>query len=202
LSIITSTASIQENKDRRKTKTSTFRLERDTLDKLETEAHNKDTSLNMLVNQVLHRYVEWNTFEQKTGIVPVSAPVLIELLERISEEQIVNIAKTVGKNTAIDITLFVNNKVDTDSFVPWFLERMKNCSVLSETKENGRNSRKFILKHQLGYKWSLFHKTVLESVSREISDMPIDTQISNLYLMGIKEGRRRHDCRRCRSHML
>jgi hypothetical protein len=36
--------SIQENKDRRKTKTSTFRLERDTLDKLETEAHNKDTS--------------------------------------------------------------------------------------------------------------------------------------------------------------
>jgi hypothetical protein len=89
--------SIQENKVRRKTKTSTFRLERDTLDKLETEAHNKDTSLNMLVNQVLQRYVEWNTFEQKTGIVPVSAPVLIELLERISEEQIVNIAKTVGK---------------------------------------------------------------------------------------------------------
>jgi hypothetical protein len=58
------------------------------------------------------------------------------------------------------------------------------------------------LKHQLGYKWSLFHKTVLESVSRGISDMPIDIQISNLYLMGIKEGRRRHDCRRCRSHML
>jgi hypothetical protein len=169
----------------------TLRVDKEIVDKLRSEANNKGMSLNALTNQALHRYVEWNTFEQGSGMVPVSAPVLVELLNRISEEEIINIAKTVGKNTARDLTLLVKGTMDVDSFICWFLARMKNCSVITENKENvygeiwnnNNNNRIYVLKHALGYKWSLFHKTVLESVFYEILGLPIETHISDSTLM-------------------
>jgi hypothetical protein len=170
----------------------TLRLDKDIVCKLKSEANNQDLSINAVTNQVLKRYVEWNIFEQKSGMISISAPVLIELLRRISEEEIVNIAKTFGKNAARDITLFVKGKIDTDSFVSWFLTRMKNCSVIEEinhsTSTDGQGAKNYgeksyILKHQLGYKWSLFHKTVLESIFSEILSVPIETQITDSILM-------------------
>jgi hypothetical protein len=171
----------QINTSNKKSRTSTFRISSETSYKLEAEAQDKGASFNALVNQVLRRYVEWNTFEQKTGMVPIPKPVLSELFDRTSEEELVHIAKIVGKNTAVAISLFVKNNVDVDSFVSWFLERMKNCSVLS--REYGNVYSKYILKHELGYKWSLFHKTVLDSVFGEILHKPIQTEISCLNLM-------------------
>lgn len=170
----------------------TLRLDKEIESRLRSEAHNQDTSINAITNKALRRYVEWNAFEYKSGMIPISTPVLVELLRRISDEEIVNIAKTVGKDAARDITLLIKGKIDADSFVSWFLARMKNCSVIEEIKyggtkgnniDNGQSVNTYILKHQLGYKWSLFHKTVLESVFHEILTTPIETRITDCILM-------------------
>jgi len=170
----------------------TLRLDKEIELRLRSEADSQDTSINAITNKALRRYVEWNAFEHKSGMIPVSAPVLIELLHRISDEEIVNIAKTAGKDAARDITLLTKGKIDADSFISWFLARMKNCSAIEEIKDsrmisNGNDirhsSRTYVLKHQLGYKWSLFHKTVLESIFHEILTTPIETKITDCILM-------------------
>jgi hypothetical protein len=170
----------------------TLRLDKEIESRLRSEADSQDTSINAITNKALRRYVEWNAFEHKSGMIPVSAPVLVELLCRISDEEIVNIAKTVGKDAARDITLLVKGKIDADSFVSWFLARMKNCSAIEEIKDSrmksneidhGHSDKTYVLKHQLGYKWSLFHKTVLESIFHEILTIPIETRITDCILM-------------------
>lgn len=175
----------------------TLRLDKEIVRKLRSEANDQDLSLNAITNKALRRYVEWNAFEQKSGMISISAPVLIELLRQINEEEIVSIAKTFGKNAARDITLLVKGKMDTASFVSWFLARMKNCSVIGEISQDinteGDGAKKFgektyVLKHQLGYKWSLFHKTVLESIFAEILTVPLETQITDsILIFKIKE---------------
>lgn len=170
----------------------TLRLDKEIESRLRSEADSQDISINSVTNKALRRYVEWNAFEHKSGMIPISAPVLVELLSRISDEEIVNIAKTVGKDAARDITLLIKGKIDADSFVSWFLARMKNCSAIEEIKDsrikseesdNSLSGKTYILKHQLGYKWSLFHKTVLESIFHQILTMPIETKITDCILM-------------------
>ena len=67
------------------------------VNQLEDEARIKQISLNALTNQILHRFIEWGRYEQKTKMVPVTMPILNELLRKMTREEIENIAKTVGK---------------------------------------------------------------------------------------------------------
>lgn len=68
------------------------------------EAEHRQVSLNAISNQALDRFVKWYRHEQRTRMVSVTAPVLKELLDRMTVEEIENIAKTVGKNTVDNIT--------------------------------------------------------------------------------------------------
>ena len=43
-----------------KTRSITFRLDSSVIDEMQREADQKETSLNVLVNQVLKRYTEWD----------------------------------------------------------------------------------------------------------------------------------------------
>ena len=54
-----------------KTRSITFRLDPSTVDNLQREADQKEISLNVLVNQVVRRYVKWDTFEPKIGMMSV-----------------------------------------------------------------------------------------------------------------------------------
>ena len=59
-----------------KTRSITFRLDPSTVDNLQREADQKEISLNVLVNQVIRRYVKWDTFEPKIGMMPVPKIIL------------------------------------------------------------------------------------------------------------------------------
>ena len=59
-----------------RTRSITFRLDPNTVDNLQREADQKEISLNVLVNQVLRRYVKWDTFESKIGMMPVPKIIL------------------------------------------------------------------------------------------------------------------------------
>ena len=163
---------------KKKFRTLTFRLDEDIANQLEEEAKHRQVSLNAITNQALHRFVEWDRHEQRTRMVPVTAPVIRELLDRMTAEEIERIARTLGKNTVEEITLLVKKKVDVDSFVSWYLERMKSCSVVVEDDDDEIH-KTYILSHELGYNWSLLHKTILESVFSQRLNVPLETQISS-----------------------
>lgn len=165
----------------KRTTTMTFRLDSNILQKLYYKAEQDDISVNTLVNQILKRYIEWDMSENKAGMVSLSGPVIKDLFQRLSKEEVIELGTKIAKNAVYDVALFMKGKMDPDSFISWFLSRMKNCSEITSTKENG--IRTYILKHDLGENWSLYHKTIVESIFTEFLQKPVYTSMTGSTLV-------------------
>ncbi|HSF00388.1 MAG TPA: hypothetical protein VLA48_05780 [Nitrososphaeraceae archaeon] len=63
-----------------KSKSTTFRLDSFVLGELQREANQNETSLNVLVNQILKEYIEWGKYERKLGLIPVPKILLSSLI--------------------------------------------------------------------------------------------------------------------------
>lgn len=156
----------------KKTSTMTFRIDEDVLNKLRAESEHRETSLNTFVNQIFKRYVEWDMFESKVGMVPIAKPIIVELFGKLTKEEIVEMANRIGKNVVRDIALFMKGDINLGSFLSWFEARMKASSIeINHNMKNGYHT--FIVKHDLGENWSLYHKTVLELIFSEVLDKKI-----------------------------
>lgn len=152
----------------KKTVTMTFRIDENVITKLRNEADNREISLNTLANQIFKRFVEWGLFEPKLGLIPIPKPILVELFGNMSEDRLLDMANRIGRNTVKDIALFMKQKMDVKSFLDWFETRMKMSFIeISHHKsENGKHS--YILKHDLGKNWSLYHKIILELIFNDV----------------------------------
>jgi hypothetical protein len=51
--------------------------------------------------------------------------------------------------------------------------RLKYCSEIASKREDEKGIRKIIFKHDLGENWSVYHKTILESICHDILSVPI-----------------------------
>jgi len=157
----------------KKTSTMTFRIDEDVLNKLRSESEHRETSLNTFVNQIFKRYVEWGMYESRVGMVPIAKPIIVELFGKMSKDEIVDMANRIGKNVVRDIALFMKGDISLSSFISWFEARMRASSI--ELNHNIKESNHtFIVKHDLGENWSLYHKIVLELIFKDILEKKVD----------------------------
>jgi len=75
----------------KKTRSITFRLDSSVINELQREADQKEISLNVLVNQALKRYEEWDRYESRIGMIPVPKVMLSSLIDKS-----IKIAKNTG----------------------------------------------------------------------------------------------------------
>jgi hypothetical protein len=182
---VNSTQTLQNNTSiqevRKKTVTMTFRLNENLITTLRAESERQYMSLNTMVNQILQRFVEWDMYESKLGMVPFLRPVAIELLKKMNTQEVIALAKGIGKSATNDAALFMKNKMDLDSFLSWLEVGMRNSCV--EIKHNAdENTQTYILKHELGLNYSLFYKTILESIFNEILGKNVDCDYTDSIL--------------------
>ncbi|HJT10674.1 MAG TPA: hypothetical protein VJ771_07815 [Candidatus Nitrosotalea sp.] len=150
----------------KKTSTITFRLDDDVLSRLRDESNKRQVSTNTLANQALRRFLEWDIYEPVSGFVMINKPVFIEVFGKMKQDEVISIASKIGKNEVRDIALFMRGKMDLLSFLLWFETRMINSSVqVSHTKENSFHT--YVMKHDIGKNWSIYHKTILELLFQE-----------------------------------
>ncbi|WP_268543876.1 hypothetical protein [Candidatus Nitrosotenuis cloacae] len=159
----------------KKSDTISFRLDNLVLEKLRKESEKQGLSLNVLVNQILKRYMEWDVFESKVGMIPVARPVLDSLFKKLSEKEVIDIAKKVGGEIVKDIATFMKGTMNLESFMSWFETRM-NMSGFDMNHDVKNDTHTYIIKHDLGKNWSLYHKTVLELIFRNVLEKPISIE--------------------------
>jgi hypothetical protein len=73
----------------------TFRIDEDVLSKLRSESENREISLNTFVNHIFKRYVEWDMYETKVGMVPIAKPIIVELFGKMTRDQVVDMANRI-----------------------------------------------------------------------------------------------------------
>lgn len=156
----------------------TFRIDENVIKILRSESKRNQITLNSLVNQLLKRYVEWDMYEPKVGFIPIAKPIVIELFSNRSYEEISTMAKEIGIDVVHDIALFMKNRMDLDSFLSWFERRM--ASSLTETNHTLQDGyHVYVLKHELGKNWSLYHKIIIELMFNKIFNKTVSVTVSS-----------------------
>lgn len=100
-------------------KVTTFRIDKNVMSIIEQESQRLNVNLNNMANQILKSYTDWDMLQARAGMIPIAKPFLVELLSKVSNEEIVSIATNVGRNTMKEIVSFMRNEMDLDSFLTW-----------------------------------------------------------------------------------
>ncbi len=160
------------------TATITFRIDKTVLDRIREEAGHRTMSLNSFLNQILKEFTEWDMFMPDAGSIPVAKPVVVQMLQKMTKDEIHDLAIEIGKNAIEDMVLFMKGSIDQDSFLKWLEIRMKNCSVdINHIVDNNKHT--YIMKHDLGENWALYNKIMLETIFNELFNRPLNVRIHN-----------------------
>jgi hypothetical protein len=175
-----------ESEARKKTVTITFRFDVDLINKLQREAKNHQVNTNTLATQALRRFLEWDIFQSRIGLVSLNKSVFTKIFDNLSEKKVIEIA-LIGKDEMRDIAMFMKGETDILSFMSWFEMQMVNSSVqVSHMSDDGTHT--FVMKHDLGKNWSLYNKTILEQIFQDIFKQKIDVKYDkNMFALGFSE---------------
>ena len=173
-------SNINETADTRKFATITFRLNRKVVETFRKESERSGISINALVNQVLCHYVDWDSFEPRVGMIPFPKAVLGRIFAELDSGQIAKLASSIGKDTAIDMAIFMKGRIDILDFVSWIETRMENSGFeVIHRFDNLKEVHTVTIKHDLGKNWSLYLKIMLESILSEFFKKPSEFIVSD-----------------------
>ena len=179
---------VENSTQSKKTRSVTFRLDSSVIDELQTEADNKEISLNVLVNQVLKRYSEWDRFENKIGMMPVPKVILSSLIDKAISiaktsgikdvdryrDEIIKQAAHIAFGLMKDSVLFMKRQYNLWVVLSVLEEYMKVSGIKADHKIEGSRKHVFIIQHELGENWSLFTKELLELIFQNLANVRAD----------------------------
>ena len=144
------------------TRSITYRLPSKIVEELEIDAMNKNVSQNVLVKQILEKYVTWDRFSDKIGMIPIPKGILDSLGTAMSGEDINEIIKMILPFIK-DTVLFMKGKYDLKRCIETLEDYMRASGMKSDHRMEGELHH-FFIKHELGMNWSLFTEQLLKEV--------------------------------------
>ena len=161
---------------RTKTETVTFRLPSSLIGELRMDAELEGVSLNNYVAKIFSNYIQWERYERKVGLLPMTEAFLREVLSQLTDEQIVNLAQRLEKQKFTNILAFMRNSHDVEDFVE-VIRAWLTVSWMQQSIEVRDGKYHFKIQHSLGTKWSLYVKTLISELSYDILGKKSDIRI-------------------------
>ena len=174
-----------------KSKSTTFRLDSFVLGELQREANQNETSLNVLVNQILKEYIEWGKYERKLGLIPVPKILLSSLIHetmllaesngipiKTYREKLIKYAAEIAFSNIKDCVIVMKKKFDFWSVLSVLEEYMKISGIKADHKIEAGGKHVFIIQHELGENWSLFTKELLSLIFENLAKVRIESSIT------------------------
>mgnify|MGYP001273755298 FL=1 len=152
-------------KTKEETGTISYRLPSKLLDDLETEAREKNISQNVLVKQILMKYVRWERFAQKMGIIPVPQKILESLGGDMSHKDVLKIIDVLFI-TIKDSVMLMKGGYDLKRTIETLEDYMRSSGMESDHRIEGELHH-FIIQHKMGMQWSIFTELLLRRVFTE-----------------------------------
>jgi hypothetical protein len=157
-----------------------FRLNKDILSKLKTDAEQKQISLNTLANQVFDFYVNF-TSSASADLMPSPKVALTDLVEGYSEDQLKAHAERVYNKVGLDIIYQLRGKHDFESVIDVWDYRLKASGVPFKHTIDGQNNNihTFIIQYSMGKKWSLVVAETMKRYFEAVSAKKVDYTITD-----------------------
>jgi hypothetical protein len=168
--------SVDSDAKKTKTETVTFRLPSSLIDELRMDAELQGISLNNYAAKIFSNYIQWERYERKVGLLPMTEAFLREVLSQLTDEQIVNLAQRLEKQKFTNILAFMKNSHDVEDFVE-VIRAWLTVSWMQQSIEVRDGKYHFKIQHSLGTKWSLYVKTLISELSYDILGKKSDIRI-------------------------
>lgn len=176
----------------RRTRSVTFRLDSAVIDELQTEANNREISLNVLVNQILKRYEEWDRYENKIGMMPVPRVILSNLIDKAISiaksngikdidryrDEVIKQAAELAFSLMKDSVLFMKKQYNLWVVLSVLEQYMKVSGIKADHKIEGSRKHVFIIQHELGENWSLFTKELLSIIFEKLANVRAEINVT------------------------
>jgi hypothetical protein len=149
------------------TRSITYRLPESLINELDSEAKQKKISQNVLVKQILERYIQWDRFSDKIGMVPVPKEILESLGEDLDGkdiDEIINVVFPMIKNNV----MYIKGGYDLERCIETLEDYMRASGMNSDHRIDGE-LHTFIIQHDLGMKWSVFTEQLLTQIFRNFA---------------------------------
>ena len=147
-----------------KTRSITYRLPVKLVEEIEAEAMNNNISHNVMAKQILEKYIRWDRFANKIGIIPVPKKILDTLGLDMNAEDVDGIINV--KPVIKDTVLFIKGKYDLKRCIETLEDYMRASGMKSDHRVEG-DVHHFIIQHDLGSNWSMFTKQLLQEIFHE-----------------------------------
>jgi len=131
------------------------------------DAELEGVSLNNYVAKIFSNHIQWERYERKVGLLPMTEAFLREVLNQLSDEQIVNLAQRLEKQKFTNILAFMKNQHDVEDFVE-VMRTWLTVSWMQQNIEVRDGKYYFKIQHSLGTKWSLYVRTLISELSFDI----------------------------------
>ena len=173
----------REKPKKETTRSITYRLPETLINELDNESRQKKISQNVLVKQILEKYIQWDRYSSKIGMIPVPKEILQSLgddLDGQDIDAIINILFPIIKNAV----MFIKGGFDLERCIETLEDYMRTSGVNSDHRVDG-NLHSFIIQHDLGIKWSVFTEQLLTQIFRNFAsdkDLKFQTTDSTVIL--------------------
>ncbi len=160
-------ASREQQQKKETTRSITYRLPETMINELDGEAKQKKISQNVLVKQILERYIQWDRYADKIGMIPVPKEIVQTLGDELDGreiDEIINVVFPMIKNTV----MFIKGGYDLERCIETLEDYMRASGMNSDHRVDG-NLHSFIIQHDLGMKWSVFTEQLLTQLFRNFA---------------------------------
>lgn len=155
-----------------------IRITEEMEENLEEEAERKGISVSNLVNTIFNKYIEYDRFAERFGIVLITKSLFRELLNGVNDSEIDRISNYLGNINPREASILWNGTSNTESI----LRIMSMFSTYGKSVEceikKLNNRRTVIFKHDFGIKWSKFISNYWLKALANTSDDAYNLEIS------------------------
>jgi hypothetical protein len=150
---------VRENK---KTVLRTIRLSKGLDELLQKDANSKRISVGALISTILTKYSQWDRYTEKFDMITLRQETIRAILEATEDEALIRKAHEIGAKIPKEFLMFWFKKTDLESYLQ-YLELLCNYGGFARYEfEADGHVYVITLLHNMGEKWSLFLKHVME----------------------------------------
>jgi len=155
-----------------------FELDKGSLAKLQQLSKDEAISKSMIVDQMLVQYLGSRSASTLSDYIPIRKILLIKLLEKFTEKEVTEIAKSIARISTKKIIHRLRQEHHIMSSID-VVEALIRISSHKYTHDVNYGIHRFIIQHHLGKKWSLYLYEIYNSVLRQFRFKKIDIEATS-----------------------
>lgn len=153
-------------------------LDKNSVAKLQQLSRDESIPKSTIIDQMLVQYLGSRAASTLSDYIPIRKILLIRLLEKFSEKEVTEIAKSISRISSRKIIQRLRQEHNMMSSIE-VVEALIRISSHKYTHDVNYGIHRFTIQHYLGKKWSVYLYEIYSSVLRQFKFKKIDIEASD-----------------------